>query len=205
VLTAGTNHVISQSLQILKNAQVTGGQLPAAPGPQDVHPTAYASAVVPPPGLTGPPVLLQTTLTRPTIFRLQSSAPPGDNHHLPPPAAAPTSRITSKLSASWCRQQAIRLNFRVCKFCYHLSLSSHPSLIEMSMENREMVENVITDYGMDTEPLVHARLSFCIHTVAEWYRDSILDIISVLKGPLLFFHEIKHMLSLLCAKATKRL
>ncbi|KAG1829880.1 hypothetical protein EV424DRAFT_1585852 [Suillus variegatus] len=49
------NHVISQCLQLLKNAQATGGQLPAAPGPQDVHPTAYASAVVPPPGLTGPP------------------------------------------------------------------------------------------------------------------------------------------------------
>jgi glucose repression mediator protein len=47
-----SNHVISQCLQILKNAQATGGQLPAAPGPQDVHPTAYASAVVPPPGLT---------------------------------------------------------------------------------------------------------------------------------------------------------
>ncbi|KAG2159904.1 uncharacterized protein EDB93DRAFT_1099332 [Suillus bovinus] len=49
------NHVILQCLQLLKNAQATGGQLPAAPGPQDVHPTAYASTVVPPPGLTGPP------------------------------------------------------------------------------------------------------------------------------------------------------
>ena len=34
-----SNHVnLSQRLQILKNAQATGGQLPAAPGPQDVHP-----------------------------------------------------------------------------------------------------------------------------------------------------------------------
>ena len=49
-----SNHVISQYLQILKNAQATGGQLPAAPGPQDVHPTVYASAVVPPSGLTHP-------------------------------------------------------------------------------------------------------------------------------------------------------
>ncbi|KIK99211.1 hypothetical protein PAXRUDRAFT_60561, partial [Paxillus rubicundulus Ve08.2h10] len=45
-----SNHVISQRLQLLKTAQATGGQLPAAPGPQDVHPTAYASAVVPPSG-----------------------------------------------------------------------------------------------------------------------------------------------------------
>ncbi|KAG1825430.1 uncharacterized protein BJ212DRAFT_1258833 [Suillus subaureus] len=87
------NHVISQRLQLLKNAQATGGQLPAAPGPQDVHPTAYASAVVPPPGLTGPPLLLQSTSTRPPIFRPQSSGPPsGDNLHLPPPAPAPASR-----------------------------------------------------------------------------------------------------------------
>ncbi|EIW86324.1 TPR-like protein, partial [Coniophora puteana RWD-64-598 SS2] len=45
-----SNPLIAQRLQLLKNAQATGGQLPAAPGPQDVHPTAYASAVVPPPG-----------------------------------------------------------------------------------------------------------------------------------------------------------
>lgn len=85
------NHVISQRLQLLKNAQATGGQLPAAPGPQDVHPTAYASAVVPPPGLTGPPLLLQSTSTssasRP-LFRSDSRGPPnGDNVHLPPPPA----------------------------------------------------------------------------------------------------------------------
>ncbi|KAG1889209.1 TPR-like protein [Suillus subluteus] len=80
------NHVISQRLQLLKNAQATGGQLPAAPGPQDVHPTAYASAVV-------PPLLLQSTSTRPPIFRPQSNGPPsGDNLHLPPPAPAPASR-----------------------------------------------------------------------------------------------------------------
>ncbi|KAG2069836.1 TPR-like protein [Suillus decipiens] len=32
------NHIISQRLQLLKNAQATGGQLPAAPGPQDDSP-----------------------------------------------------------------------------------------------------------------------------------------------------------------------
>ncbi|KAG9310296.1 TPR-like protein [Chiua virens] len=85
------NHVISQRLLLLKNAQATGGQLPAAPGPQDVHPTAYASAVVPPPGLTGPPLLLQSTSTssasRP-LFRSDSRGPSnGDNVHLPPPPA----------------------------------------------------------------------------------------------------------------------
>ncbi|KAG2140005.1 hypothetical protein BD769DRAFT_1696446 [Suillus cothurnatus] len=87
------NPYISEHLQLLKNAQATGGQLPAAPGPQDVHPTAYASAVVPPPGLTGPPLLLQSMSTRPPIFQPQSSGPPsGDNLHLPPPAPAPASR-----------------------------------------------------------------------------------------------------------------
>ncbi|KAF8887712.1 hypothetical protein BD779DRAFT_1672540 [Infundibulicybe gibba] len=54
------NPAISQRLQLLKTAQATGGQLPAAPGPQDVHPTAYASAVVPPSGLNGP-LLLQSS------------------------------------------------------------------------------------------------------------------------------------------------
>ncbi|TEB14050.1 TPR-like protein [Coprinellus micaceus] len=49
-----SNPAITQRLQLLKQAQSAGGQLPPAPGPQDVHPTAYASAVVPPPGLNGP-------------------------------------------------------------------------------------------------------------------------------------------------------
>ena len=52
----------------------------------------YASVVVPPPGLTGPPLLLQSTSTRHLIFGPQSSGPPGDNLHLPPPAATPASR-----------------------------------------------------------------------------------------------------------------
>ncbi|KAF7437305.1 hypothetical protein PC9H_004144 [Pleurotus ostreatus] len=79
------NHVISQRLQLLKTAQATGGQLPAAPGPQDVHPTAYASAVIPPPGLTGPPLLLQPTSQRPPPFRTDSRGPPNEIS-LPPPS-----------------------------------------------------------------------------------------------------------------------
>ncbi|KAJ7037454.1 TPR-like protein [Mycena alexandri] len=78
------NPVISQRLALLKNAQATGGQVPAAPGPQDVHPTAYASAVVPPPGLTGPPLLLQSTNQRP-VFRTDSRGPPTEIS-LPPPS-----------------------------------------------------------------------------------------------------------------------
>jgi general transcriptional corepressor CYC8 len=79
------NPVISQRLQLLKTAQATGGQLPAAPGPQDVHPTAYASAVVPPPGLTGPPLMLQSAANRP-LFRTDSRGPPNENNlPLPPP------------------------------------------------------------------------------------------------------------------------
>ncbi|KAL4069259.1 TPR-like protein [Scleroderma citrinum] len=79
------NHVITQRLQLLKNAQATGSQLPAAPGPQDVHPTAYANSTVPPPGLTGPPLLLQSSTTRP-LLRSESRGPGNnDNLHLPPP------------------------------------------------------------------------------------------------------------------------
>ncbi|KAJ7771950.1 TPR-like protein [Mycena maculata] len=85
-----SNPVISQRLALLKNAQATGGQVPAAPGPQDVHPTAYASAVVPPPGLTGPPLLLQSTSQRP-VFRTDSRGPPSEIS-LPPPSQVGTGR-----------------------------------------------------------------------------------------------------------------
>ncbi|KAF8168352.1 hypothetical protein B0H34DRAFT_56825 [Crassisporium funariophilum] len=79
-----SNVAIAQRLLLLKNAQATGGQLPAAPGPQDVHPTAYASAVVPPPGLTGPPLLLQSATHRPP-FRTDSRGP-SNEISLPPPS-----------------------------------------------------------------------------------------------------------------------
>ncbi|KAG8741681.1 Lysine-specific demethylase 6A [Ceratobasidium sp. 428] len=63
-LDPGNPH-ITQHLNLLRNAQANGGTLPAAPGPQDIHPTAYAgngpfnpmhagtSSVGPPPPLTG--------------------------------------------------------------------------------------------------------------------------------------------------------
>ncbi|KAJ3753193.1 TPR-like protein [Lentinula raphanica] len=84
------NAVISNRLQLLKTAQATGGQLPAAPGPQDVHPTAYASAVVPPPGLTGPPLLLQPPNQR-SSFRAESRNAPNEIS-LPPPSQSSASR-----------------------------------------------------------------------------------------------------------------
>ncbi|KAI6137040.1 TPR-like protein [Pisolithus sp. B1] len=85
------NHVISQRLQLLKNAQATGSQLPAAPGPQDVHPNAYANPSAPPPGLSGPPLLLQSTSTR-SLHRSESRGPGNnDNIHLPLPPV-PVSR-----------------------------------------------------------------------------------------------------------------
>ena len=71
------NVAIAQRLQLLRNAQATGGQLPAAPGPQDVHPTAYASSVVPPlANLNGPPLMLQPNNHR--QFRSDSRGPPND-------------------------------------------------------------------------------------------------------------------------------
>ena len=54
-----SNVAIAQRLALLKNAQATGQALPAAPGPQDVHPTAYANPVMhQPAGLSGPPLML---------------------------------------------------------------------------------------------------------------------------------------------------
>ncbi|EMD41375.1 hypothetical protein CERSUDRAFT_79035 [Gelatoporia subvermispora B] len=71
------NTAIAQRLQLLKNAQATGSALPAAPGPQDVHPTAYANPMMVPPGMSGPPMMMQTGGGRP-IFRTDSRGPPGD-------------------------------------------------------------------------------------------------------------------------------
>ncbi|KAG8888607.1 glucose repression mediator protein [Tulasnella sp. 332] len=42
------NQSIKNRLRMLKEVQTSGGIMPAAPGPQDVHPTAYASAHGPP-------------------------------------------------------------------------------------------------------------------------------------------------------------
>ncbi|KAF8640372.1 hypothetical protein AX17_000043 [Amanita inopinata Kibby_2008] len=78
------NPAITQRLQLLRNAQANGGQLPAAPGPQDVHPTAYANCNIHPPGLGNPPLLLQPANHRP-IFRADSRGPPGEIS-LPPPS-----------------------------------------------------------------------------------------------------------------------
>src|SRR5262249_28460495 len=61
-----------------------GTTLPAAPGPQDVHPTAYASVVVPPNalgmgvgvGVGGPPLLLQPAGQRPGPGAVVPPLPP---------------------------------------------------------------------------------------------------------------------------------
>ncbi|KAG8972476.1 Lysine-specific demethylase 6A, partial [Tulasnella sp. 427] len=47
------NQVIKSRLRLLKDVQANGGAMPAAPGPQDMHPTAYASG-------HGPPSMLMT-------------------------------------------------------------------------------------------------------------------------------------------------
>ncbi|TFY79411.1 hypothetical protein EWM64_g4599 [Hericium alpestre] len=79
------NGAITQRLQLLKHSQATGAQLPAAPAPQDVHPTAYASAVVPPPGL-GPPLMMHPTANGRPVFRADSRGPPEPSMPLPPPS-----------------------------------------------------------------------------------------------------------------------
>ncbi|KDQ54958.1 hypothetical protein JAAARDRAFT_196330 [Jaapia argillacea MUCL 33604] len=90
------NPLITRRLQLLKEAQATGSALPAAPGPQDVHPTAYASAVVPPPG---PPMLLQATPNphARSLFRSDSRGPlPNESGlSLPPPPQTLAPRASS--------------------------------------------------------------------------------------------------------------
>ncbi|KAH9921315.1 uncharacterized protein B0H18DRAFT_936074 [Fomitopsis serialis] len=88
-----SNTAITQRLGLLKQAQATGSALPAAPGPQDVHPTAYANPMMPPPGLSGPPMLLQPGVnSRPTpIFRTDSRGP-GDLALPMPPQALGSGR-----------------------------------------------------------------------------------------------------------------
>ncbi|XP_006454818.1 hypothetical protein AGABI2DRAFT_190053 [Agaricus bisporus var. bisporus H97] len=86
------NLAISQRLQLLRNAQANGGQLPAAPGPQDVHPTAYATSIMPPPPLSGPPPVLQTSSQRP-VFNADSRGP--SEISLPPPSHVSNGRANS--------------------------------------------------------------------------------------------------------------
>ena len=76
------NTAITQRLHLLKHSQATGAQLPAAPAPQDVHPTAYAS-VAPPPGLGGLPLLHVNNSGRP-VYRADSRGPGGEVGHHPP-------------------------------------------------------------------------------------------------------------------------
>ncbi|OBZ80027.1 General transcriptional corepressor ssn6 [Grifola frondosa] len=84
------NTAIAQRLQLLKTAQATGGALPAAPGPQDVHPTAYANPMMPAPGLN-PPMLMQPGAGGRPLFRTDSRGPQSDLP-LPMPAQLASTR-----------------------------------------------------------------------------------------------------------------
>jgi glucose repression mediator protein len=75
------NGAITQRLHLLKHSQATGTQLPAAPAPLDVHPTAYAS-VASTPGLAGLPLLHVSRSGRP-VYRPDSREPGGDVPHHP--------------------------------------------------------------------------------------------------------------------------
>lgn len=72
-----TNRAITERLQMLKHLQATRAQLPAAPPPQDVHPMAYASAVILPPGLAGPPSCFTPGLDLALCSERISPAPSG--------------------------------------------------------------------------------------------------------------------------------
>ncbi|KAL1713919.1 hypothetical protein EV715DRAFT_257907 [Schizophyllum commune] len=83
-----SNQIITQRLQLLKNAQINGTRVGAAPGPQDVHPTAYANVVPPGPGgMSGMQLMLQPpgVTPRPAALRTESRGP-GNEMALPPPS-----------------------------------------------------------------------------------------------------------------------
>ena len=77
-----SNGSITQRLHLLKHSQATGAQLPAAPAPQDVHPTAYACGASTP-GLGGLPLLNLNNTGRP-VYRPESRGPGGELPHHPP-------------------------------------------------------------------------------------------------------------------------
>ncbi|KAL5535069.1 SSN6 [Sanghuangporus sanghuang] len=89
------NTVITQRLALLRQAQQSGQSVQTpAPLPQDVHPTAYASAVGPPVTMSGgPPMLLSSGPTpRPIFSRTEAREHPNENalpsphaSHAPPP------------------------------------------------------------------------------------------------------------------------
>ncbi|KAJ2979603.1 hypothetical protein NUW54_g11118 [Trametes sanguinea] len=92
-----SNTAITQRLALLRQAQATGQALPAAPGPQDVHPTAYANPMMPPAHLGGPPLLNSrplfpadargghTDLPPPVQPQLAGRSSPGPFRGGPPP------------------------------------------------------------------------------------------------------------------------
>ncbi|KAL5526239.1 hypothetical protein ACEPAG_7578 [Sanghuangporus baumii] len=90
-----SNTVITQRLALLRQAQQTGQSVQtAAPLPQDVHPTVYASAVGLPVTMAGgPPMLLSSGPTpRPIFSRTEAREHPSENalpsphaSHAPPP------------------------------------------------------------------------------------------------------------------------
>lgn len=89
-----SNRAISERLQMLKHSQATGAQLPAAPPPQDVHPTAYASAVIPPPGLAGPPLMLHSGNGPRPMLRADSRGPGESSMVMPPPPQSVPGRMS---------------------------------------------------------------------------------------------------------------
>lgn len=92
-----TNRTIADRLQLLRNAQITGTPVPAAPGPQDVHPTAYASASLPPTNaFTGPPLQMHSPDSRSSAFREMSGRSPISSAPLAPVSANSGERFTPR-------------------------------------------------------------------------------------------------------------
>ncbi|TDL13750.1 hypothetical protein BD410DRAFT_365540 [Rickenella mellea] len=98
------NPVITQRLQLLRNAQATGGQLPAAPGPQDVHPTAYASALGLPVTMSdGPPLLMHGGAGPRPIFTRSDSRGPRQKvaHHRQSSLTTADESLITRRSRQW--------------------------------------------------------------------------------------------------------
>ncbi|KAG8903947.1 glucose repression mediator protein [Tulasnella sp. 403] len=95
-----SNQVIKSRLRLLRDVQANGGTMPAAPGPQDVHPTAYATGHGPPSSMImnhGPHTPVAPHHSTPAGGASASGAPPHPpSHHHRASAGGNHSRSNSR-------------------------------------------------------------------------------------------------------------
>lgn len=83
------NQDVKTRLELLKGVQANGGMLPAAPGPQDVHPTAYTSG-------HGPPSMVNEPRTPFAHHHQTASMPPQSDKDASQSPSPPNSRTNGE-------------------------------------------------------------------------------------------------------------